>query len=525
MFDDDPLFYYSSLPVYKHILKLYLQIQRKFLEKQTSRNQLMDFFNKSNQDSLMENLGDLALTEINDECMDFDIIDFLSNRINEKIQDFLDIQTFESIQEMKNLFAILFNFSIYPIFKLNETNFKEHELLKPLTQFCSIIFDEINENCYQKMLPFSSAQILLELSVLKFQTSKMVQEMIKTESIFFAKDDEKNTFNDNFPPEICCNHREFMDIIKTSNEFFIQNSQEVSRILPQFFELKKVFDDMTNQYNLLKQLNNEYMDVFLSCFPISSFYEKLNNEQFSLFIRPRPIVINDVLGQDISQQTLHYYQNKITEIQEQNNKLENELKKRTEFELYFQNKYKIIPSQSNYQIIFNNFSLLIDYYNRIIENIDVFDESITNLIELSEVFNDKENHDLAISVKTVNDHLDKQIKSYKNSIQERQEQIEIINDEISKIQNATLIIQQNKKMIENQVSNPADCALCRIERKYVLTTCGHTFCDSCYQNLCLQQTLPHFCPFCNISFTFNDIIKINWSSEIIVISDSSSDED
>ena len=76
-------------------------------------------------------------------------------------------------------------------------------------------------------------------------------------------------------------------------------------------------------------------------------------------------------------------------------------------------------------------------------------------------------------------------------------------------------LHQNFAVLDGLKEQVIECELCQIEKNYVLTNCGHTFCHSCYQVMCTLEPEERFCPWCQTPFTFESIVKISWSSEKI----------
>ena len=67
------------------------------------------------------------------------------------------------------------------------------------------------------------------------------------------------------------------------------------------------------------------------------------------------------------------------------------------------------------------------------------------------------------------------------------------------------------KTIKYKKANPSElCPKCERERSYVILTCGHTFCEDCYQRLVDEQITKCPYPSCEMAFTPDDICQINW---------------
>lgn len=65
--------------------------------------------------------------------------------------------------------------------------------------------------------------------------------------------------------------------------------------------------------------------------------------------------------------------------------------------------------------------------------------------------------------------------------------------------------------IKYKKQNPEDvCPRCEKERTYVLLTCGHTFCEECYQRISEEQLAQCPYPSCQVPFTENDVVPIEW---------------
>ena len=73
------------------------------------------------------------------------------------------------------------------------------------------------------------------------------------------------------------------------------------------------------------------------------------------------------------------------------------------------------------------------------------------------------------------------------------------------------LINSVNETIKYKKANPTElCSRCEKERSYVLLTCGHTFCEDCYQRIIDEQI--NKCPYqsCEMDFTPDDFCQINW---------------
>lgn len=65
--------------------------------------------------------------------------------------------------------------------------------------------------------------------------------------------------------------------------------------------------------------------------------------------------------------------------------------------------------------------------------------------------------------------------------------------------------------IKYKKANPSElCPKCERERSFILLTCGHTFCEDCYQRIVDEQLTKCPYPSCEMPFTPDDICQINW---------------
>lgn len=62
--------------------------------------------------------------------------------------------------------------------------------------------------------------------------------------------------------------------------------------------------------------------------------------------------------------------------------------------------------------------------------------------------------------------------------------------------------------IKYQQKYPEMCPACVENRTIVLTSCGHTYCDNCFERIVASKT--NACPICQIPFTSNDVLRIAW---------------
>lgn len=104
--------------------------------------------------------------------------------------------------------------------------------------------------------------------------------------------------------------------------------------------------------------------------------------------------------------------------------------------------------------------------------------------------------------------------SLKQTIQNNSEMASSYLREISDKRQETDLLNAVNETIKYKKANPSElCPKCEKERNYVILTCGHTFCEDCYQRLIDEQTNKCPYPSCEIPFTPDDIVQINWEDD------------
>ncbi|OHT10956.1 hypothetical protein TRFO_19528 [Tritrichomonas foetus] len=109
------------------------------------------------------------------------------------------------------------------------------------------------------------------------------------------------------------------------------------------------------------------------------------------------------------------------------------------------------------------------------------------------------------------ENLNSIVESLKEKINEKAVEESSLLEQITETRNATDRLTSLNETIKYKIQNPADvCPRCENERAFVLLTCGHTFCEECYQALIDSQATKCPYPDCQMEFTNEDLCPINW---------------
>jgi len=100
-------------------------------------------------------------------------------------------------------------------------------------------------------------------------------------------------------------------------------------------------------------------------------------------------------------------------------------------------------------------------------------------------------------------------ESLKNKIIEKQDEYQRLTYQKVLISDRTSLAANVLDSIKNKrAKSGAQCVHCELSRVFVITTCGHSYCSSCFESI--MSVSPLKCRYCKGLFEKNDVIKINW---------------
>ena len=517
-------FIFSSKELNEKVLKVSIKLESKFLDQICSRNQNFSFFMK--EIHIFQFLEDFLPLDFQENEMIFasddHFFNFLSEMVEDKITSFIEKEEYDNFKEIKSFVDYFFNVSILPTFlqDVPKTNSKElHKCLIDLRNFYirnieEASFSNFNNNFLNNIIgKLFSINTYLELINTWCKCSISVKNMINIEGLIQQKYDECSVCLSNPPPEICKMMNEFNENVQNSLYLFQSNSAISNNLHQMFCTINQKFNDFKVIYNGFSNIGNkELIPLINSFFELisDSFLNILKKENFTLHsIQPSTFLYNEDDDNDTCL-ILDKMMMKIEEVKEINYTLSNELIRKESLEELLYQKYTI-QSSSFIREICNCFLSSDYFFNHIIEDLDVFDESVEQIGVLKELFENKNEFDHLTALSTSLEYLDKHVYLLNELIQEKKEIVELFQTEIKRVNENNYLNQKYKNMIlEEQNINTTNI----FERNYSLATCGHTLSDEEYQIICVLPQNERFCPYCKLPFTFDDIIKINWNDTI-----------
>lgn len=520
----DAFFVFSSEHEYKKILSRKIQLLSELNEYFFERKQIEYDFLQENSicDYLFHEIYPQFTEKYDPDIDQTSLFSELSQYASDKISAQLDESTSSYFNQLRDLFIFLSNFKKYSYTIQNPAN--NSPFMHHLYEIRSILYDRISsKEIFCDFLPFCLAQNFINLSSVWSKCSTIFNLSLTEESDLIKKEDDTKLFFSSLEPKSCCLHPDFNNFILMNKDYLIKNHSLSQNLSQQFGEVNELFNQFKSDFQNLEKLFENHKYILIEILPIEPALKILNDEGFYLFNHSQlRIKINRYL---ISSSTdPSSYDRIINQIKIRIESLSQKLNDRCQFESYVRDRYKTdIDEPQSHKEIYRKFQNVLNLFNEMIENVDIFDECIPNLQFFSLLFSDIFQFNNALSNFSGIEHHNRQIECLHSIIKEKTQNIELIQNETEKNLEAIELLDQNFTFFEQTKERVVDCELCKTNRSYVLTNCGHTFCDSCYQLFCNLSPEEQVCPFCETPFTFDSIVKICWSTK--KTSDDDDDDD
>lgn len=508
----ESFFSFSNEEEFKRILLRKLQILSQY-------NLLIDKTMQIEYDFLQENqIYDYVIDEIypqfteiyNPTNYNSNIFNELSQYVTSKIIMLSDEESAIEINQMKDLFILLTSFVKYPSFIRNPI--ENLPLSNMIYEIRGILYGKLNDKqLYSDFLPFCAAQSIFDIFSLWHKCSSIFNNFVTNESAYILKEDDSKVILSSLEPKICCLDPQFNEFIEINRVYLVTNYSLAQKLTQDFDKVYEAFLNFKEGFHLIEQLYESHKNLLIQILPFDSVLKILDEEGYSLFNEQPQIKINPMILTETSD--FPFYFKKIQEIENRIDFLKKDYDERCQFELYIREKYQSENEDFQlHEINYQNFKQIIDFFNKIIEDIDIFDDCIPKIQFFSSLFSDVEQYNSAIAKYLAKKSNDKKIECLHSIIEEKDQEIKKIQTETEENLHVIHLLKQNLEIFDDYKEHIVNCDLCKFNRSYVLTNCGHSFCDSCYQYLCNLNSENLKCPFCETPFTFDSIVKICWLS-------------
>lgn len=508
----EPYSTFTSNPPYHKLLMTIIQTYSDFIQYLIDGLCIQEQFIQINPVSklLKNEILPLFGIQIPDEKSSLSFFSSCSNFIESQFFGILPENIAIEILEIRSLFLILLNFDKYANFiKYPQILSKYPSLLNLLIYIREMLCEKTLSNSNSvdyRFLPFNQFQIPLKLALQSMETDEEFHQLLGLELNLLSQLDNSVLLMSSVPPKICIENPtvgiEFKNCIDSVKELFVQNHLIAEALMESFQEVDQLFHIFFN----------EFLEYSSNLFPIEHLVHIFLGLGYKFFLHQtekESVQCNSI-------ESLNQYYDKLKMKMILSNKsLKKDLNDRIHIEkqIYIQFGRKEIHDHETH--LFNHLNIFQDIIN-VFENFKVLDRTIAQISKLQFLFSDQEAYNQSLSMYTNILSYNKQIDVLSDMIEDKYKMIDELNDEKEIVEQTTQKINQNIIDIDNIKQQVGECPICKFERKYVLTSCGHTFCDNCYQNfICLLHPDQRMCPFCQVPFSLKDILKIQWDTEII----------
>lgn len=378
--------------------------------------------------------------------------------------------------KIRRLFICLCNFSKYsPAFG------RSFDIDIRFSKFAKLIID-IKERLLKNdfdlnFLPDCSPQICVGCISLYLKFQYTLRQTITYESVLSGQCDQF-FIQKHFPsPEILKDYSPFQENVSLLKEYIFKIKDLIN-------DNKPLFDELNSSYLHFKSLFNEYknLDKLDLIKNITIFITSLRNKITILQIPQNNKDLNIYL------EGLRNYYNNLLEYNDKYQKMLDEL-------IIIEN---ILKSNMVISKLFNTTILNLESIN----SINDFISSLTKILNQSNLLL------YWISVYSGSKYYDTIIIELQKMILKNKKH-KLKYERLCK--NVKQEIENHKAQIDKIKSKKSNgCEKCKYMRSYVLMSCGHTFCDDCYQSILSSDT--HICSYCNLPFQSSDVMKIEWEN-------------
>ena len=436
-----------------------------------------------------------------------------------------------------------------PSYMIHKPSRRLHKKLDK--QFSKVVL-ELAKNLNQEPTDLQSLNILpstfphhvIAFSHLLCKIIDVQQHLVFSEFSIRAENENNEILLRHPSPRMLSSNEEFQLYLQLQNELLSQIRNERRIIESLFVKLNKIKKEFFEAREwLVSTIQNKFIDIREASI---SFLEELVQDGYKFryykniqFYHENHIIpefdknitneiiqednkICDLLQKDYPRELIAAEILSYQKIKEKLNNIIISSRQHIEFQRKYLQEITIHPSLSKMHDTRKNylyqFREIIDKIRRrgsdslsAVREFGKVEDAMNNIPDINEKFSSKSfilmNSTLIPSV----ENLENILNEFKNNIKVKTEEVSNILEQIAKTRVKADRINDVNETIKYKMNNPAElCPRCERERSYVILTCGHTFCEECYQSI--METLPLRCPYhsCQKEFTNDDICPISW---------------